>query len=283
MFKSCFVIGHPINHSRSPLIHNHWIAKLGLSGNYQRIDVAPEELAAFVARLRAGELTGGNVTIPHKQAIAPLLDVLTPGAHVTGAVNTLYMEGDLLVGDNTDIIGFLNHLDATVAGWGNRVGKAVVLGAGGAAQAICHGLIMRGVKHLVIVNRDVARAEHLVSRLQGSPAAQPGRTAEAIGWDARNNALADCDLVVNATSLGMKGQGVLDIDLSSMPRHGIAYDIVYVPLETEFLAQARAHGLAVVDGLGMLLHQAAPAFSRWFGIRPEVTPELRAIIEADIR
>jgi shikimate dehydrogenase len=277
----CFVIGHPITHSRSPLIHNHWIGALGLSGAYERVDVAPEALAAFVASVRAGEWTGGNVTIPHKQAIAPLLDALTPSARITGAVNTLYRDGALLVGDNTDVIGFLNHLDACVPDWPARVRHAVILGAGGASQAIAHGLLTRDLASLTIVNRDIARGEALAAALR-SRSATSGSRIEAIGWAGREAALAGCDLLVNATSLGMKGQAALDIDLAAMPARAIVYDIVYVPLETPLLAAARARGLVTVDGLGMLLHQAAPAFARWFGVRPEVTPALRALIEADI-
>jgi shikimate dehydrogenase len=282
MTKSCFVIGHPISHSRSPLIHQHWIAKLGLDGDYQRIDVPPIQLAGFVARLREGELTGGNVTLPHKQVIVPLLDALTPSARAAGAVNTVFNDGGRITGDNTDITGFLNHLDATAPGWTARVGKAVIMGAGGAAQAICHGLMMRGVPNLTIVNRDLSRAQSLAAALKASVLEKAPQAIDALAWEGRNGAMAGCDLVVNATSLGMKGQPKLDIDLSAMPAHGIAYDIVYVPLETELLAQSRARGLVAVDGLGMLLHQAAPAFARWFGILPDVTPDLRAIIEADI-
>jgi shikimate dehydrogenase len=276
--KHCFVIGHPINHSRSPLIHNHWIAQLGLAGDYQRIDVAPGALPGFLERVKSGELTGGNVTIPHKQAILPLLDAVTPAARATGAVNTLFSEDGRIIGDNTDITGFLGHLDAKAPGWPDRVRKAVILGAGGAAQAIGHGLLTRGITHLVIINRDLARAEALAATLGQTS----GGKVEAAGWNGCPEALQGCDLIVNATSLGMKGQPLLDIDLSPMPGHAIVYDIVYVPLETPLLAQARARGLVAVDGLGMLLHQAAPAFARWFGVQPEVTAQLRALIEADI-
>ncbi len=271
---ACFVIGHPIAHSRSPLIHRHWMAEHDLAGSYERIDVAPEALPGFIARVRAGEFAGGNVTLPHKQAVMPLLDALTQAAAATGAVNTVFHQDGRLIGDNTDITGFLAHLDVTAPGWEARVKKAVILGAGGAAQAIGHGLLTRGASRLVIANRDATRAAMLAGVL--------GPQAEPCAWQARDEAAAGADLLVNATSLGMKGQLPLDIDLSGMAAGGIVYDIVYVPLETPLLEAARAKGLVAVDGLGMLLHQAAPGFARWFGVEPKVTPQLRALIEADI-
>ena len=273
-FRSCFIIGHPVAHSRSPMIHNHWIKELGLKGHYERIDVAPEALAAFVARLRAGEYTGGNVTLPHKQAIAPLLDALTPAAEQTGAVNTVFRENGRLIGDNTDVTGFLGHLAASAPRWTGAVRKAVMLGAGGGAKAIAYGLLRESDARLVIVNRDPARAEALVASL--------GDRVSAVAWDRRDAALEGADLLVNATALGMKGQPPLEIDLAGMAPEALVYDIVYVPLETGLLRAARSARLTPIDGLGMLLHQAAPAFARWFGVTPPVTPALRRMVEADI-
>jgi shikimate dehydrogenase len=273
-FRSCFIIGHPVAHSRSPMVHHHWIDQLGLQGHYERIDVPPEALDGFVARLRAGEFTGGNVTLPHKQAIAPLLDALTPAAEQTGAVNTVFRENGRLVGDNTDVTGFLGHLSASAPLWRQNVRKAVMLGAGGGAKAIAYGLLRESGAGLVIVNRDAEKA--------GALAAALGPRVSAHPWEERSRALEGADLLVNATALGMKGQPVLDIDLAGMAQGGIVYDIVYVPLETGLLRAARAADLTAIDGLGMLLHQAAPAFARWFGVTPPVTPELRRMIEADI-
>jgi shikimate dehydrogenase len=273
-FRSCFIIGHPVAHSRSPMVHNHWIGELGLKGHYERVDVAPEALPDFVARLRAGEFAGGNVTLPHKQAVAPLLDLLTPAAAQTGAVNTIFREEGRLVGDNTDVTGFIGHLSASCPGWRADVRKAVLLGAGGGAKAIAHGLLNESEADLVIVNRDVGKAQALAAQLGPRVGIRP--------WSERDVALADADLLVNATALGMKGQPRLEIDLAGMGARALVYDIVYVPLETGLLRAARARGLVAIDGLGMLLHQAAPAFARWFGVMPQVTPGLRAMIAADI-
>jgi shikimate dehydrogenase len=272
--RSCFIIGHPVAHSRSPMVHNHWIGQLGLKGHYERIDVAPDALESFVARLRAGEFTGGNVTLPHKQAIAPLLDALTPAAEQTGAVNTVFRANGRLIGDNTDVTGFLGHLTASAPHWKETVRKVVMLGAGGGAKAIAYGLLRESDAELVIVNRDVAKANSLAASL--------GPRVRACPWGERSAALEGANLLINATALGMKGQPPLDIELAAMVPGGLVYDIVYVPLETGLLRAARASGLTVIDGLGMLLHQAAPAFARWFGVTPQVTAELRRMIEADI-
>jgi shikimate dehydrogenase len=273
-FTSCFIIGHPVAHSRSPMVHNHWIGELGLSGHYERVDVPPDALEAFVARLRAGEFAGGNVTLPHKQAIAPLLDRLTPAAEQTGAVNTVFRENGCLIGDNTDVTGFIGHLTASAPGWKETVRKAVMLGAGGGAKAIAYGLLRESGAELVIVNRDAGKAKALAAAL--------GPRVRAHPWEERAAALDGADLLINATALGMKGQPPLEIDLAGMAPAGLVYDIVYVPLETGLLRAARAAGLTAIDGLGMLLHQAAPAFARWFGVTPPVTPALRAMVEADI-
>jgi shikimate dehydrogenase len=274
MSPRCFVIGHPIAHSRSPLIHGTWLAQHGLAGSYERIDVAPAALPGFIARIRSGELTGGNVTVPLKEAVLPLLDVVTETARTMGAANTLWCEGGRLHGDNTDAAGFLGHLDATVPGWDARVETALLLGAGGAARAIAYGLIKRGVPRIVLANRNLARAQDLAASLGGS--------LEGAAWESRNAHVSAADLIVNTTSLGMKGQPPLDLDLAALRPGTIVDDIVYVPLKTDLLVEAERRGGVIVDGLGMLLHQAVPGFARWFGVTPSVTPALRARLEADI-
>lgn len=274
MTRRCFVIGHPIAHSRSPLIHGSWIAEHGLDGSYERIDVPPAELPGFIARIRAGEFAGGNVTVPHKEAAARLVDEMSEAARAMGAVNTIWSEGGRLHGDNTDAAGFLAHLDASVPDWQGRVGTALILGAGGAARAIGFGLKRRGVARIILVNRSEGRAEDL-ARALGAP-------VEARGWAERHGLVAAADLVVNTTALGMKGQPPLDLDLAALRPGTIVDDIVYVPLQTPLLAQAERRGGVTVDGLGMLLHQAVPGFVRWFGVTPTVTPALRAKLEADI-
>lgn len=270
-----FVIGHPVAHSRSPLIHGHWLRHHGLPGSYERIDVAPENLAAFVGGFAAAGLIGGNVTIPHKESAAGLVDALTPNAARLGAVNTLSLDPDgRVLGENTDGGGFIAGLVQAVGLDAlGRMRTALVLGAGGAARAIAAALLDAGVPRILVANRTAARADRL--RDLGFGSIQP------IAWTAAHDASQEADLVVNTTSLGMAGQPSLDLDLDLLPREAVVADIVYVPLETPLLAAARARGLRVADGLGMLLHQAVPGFERWFGVSPIVTPELRRLIEAD--
>lgn len=274
MTTRCFVIGHPVAHSRSPLIHGGWIAEHGLSGSYERIDVAPADLPAFIDRLRSGEFAGGNVTVPHKETVMPLLDHVGEAAAAIGAVNTLWREDGRLCGDNTDSAGFLSHLDASVAAWDARTGTALIIGAGGAARAVCHGLKARGLARIVVVNRSTARANDLAQAF-----ATP---LEARGWAELPALVGEAGLIVNTTSLGMHGQPPLDLDLSAMRPGTIVDDIVYVPLKTALLDEAQRRGGVPVDGLGMLLHQAVPGFARWFGVTPLVTPALQTRLEADI-
>ncbi|MCJ2019801.1 shikimate dehydrogenase [Methylobacterium sp. E-065] len=272
-----FVVGHPIAHSRSPLIHGHWLAEHGISGSYERLDVAPEAFPEFVRSLLDSGFRGGNVTIPHKEAACALADTLTPRAEKIGAVNTLMVGPDGRIrGDNTDAPGFCAHLDHSLGtDWPARGnGTAVVLGAGGAARAIVVGLAERGMRRILVANRTPARAEAVAALAPG--------IADALAWDDLPAALAETGLLVNTTSLGMKGQPPLAIDLARMPAGAAVADIVYAPLETDLLAAARRRGLAAVDGLGMLLHQAVPGFEAWFGLRPTVTPALRDRIVADL-
>jgi len=270
-----FVVGHPVAHSRSPLIHGHWLATHGLAGSYERQDVRPEDFEAFIRGFRHRGFVGGNVTIPHKEAALRVADEITARGQRVGAVNTLWHEDGRLVGDNTDGFGFLAHLDAVLGGgWSEAARSALVLGAGGAARAIVAGLIDRGVERVLVANRSLERAEHL-------EALAPGRV-RAVPWSALDAHTRDVELLVNTTSLGMAGEPPLELDLSGLPDAAAVADIVYVPLETPLLASARARGLRAVDGLGMLLHQAAPGFARWFGLMPQVTPELRALVVADL-
>jgi shikimate dehydrogenase len=272
-----FVVGHPIAHSRSPMIHGHWLATLGLSGSYERIDVAPAEFGAFLRGLKADGFAGGNVTLPHKEAAFAGAEVLTEAARRIGAVNTLSFDGQgRLVGDNTDAVGFTAHLDETLGpDWlGAETGEVVILGAGGAARAVVAGLLDGPATRIRVANRTRSRAEAIAGL-------DPSRV-EAIAWDGIDEALRRARLLVNTTSLGMTGKAPLDIALDHLPAECAVADIVYSPLETPLLAAAAARGHRVVDGLGMLLHQAVPGFERWFGTRPAVTPELRALIVADL-
>jgi shikimate dehydrogenase len=269
-----FVCGHPIAHSRSPMIHGHWLKSYGIDGSYGAIDVAPADFGAFLAGLAGAGLRGGNITIPHKEAAFAAVQRRDEAAEQIGAVNTVWLEDGILWGGNTDAYGFAANLDHLAPGWAANGDVAVVLGAGGASRAIIHALKQRGFTDIRIVNRTVARAEELAGQFGDGVSAHPrAATAELLG---------DASLLVNTTALGMHGNEGLPADPATLPDHAIVTDIVYVPLETPLLAAARARGLKTVDGLGMLLHQAVPGFERWFGHRPEVTTELRERIVADL-
>ncbi|WP_423065707.1 shikimate dehydrogenase [Devosia sp. CN2-171] len=273
--KKAFVIGHPIRHSRSPLIHGTWLAEHAIAGSYDAIDVAPDDLAGFVGRVRAGEFVGGNVTIPHKEEVFRLCDSIDPLAETIGAVNTLVREeGGRIRGFNTDYMGFLGNLDQNAPGWSVRLGRAIVLGAGGAARAILVALRERGFKEIVLLNRTPEKAEALAREIDGP--FTPGRLSDFAFY------AGGADLLVNTTSIGMHESRFDDLDLGLLPETALVTDIVYVPLMTPLLADARAVGVRTVDGLGMLLHQAVPGFEAWFGVRPEVTAELRQKVEATL-
>lgn len=275
--KRAFVTGHPIGHSRSPLIHAHWLKRYDIDGSYDAIDVAPESFADFIARLKAGTdgFSGGNVTIPHKEAAFRLADRIEESAKRLGAANTLWLEEGQLVAANTDGYGFLANLDRQAPGWADRDGgRAVVFGAGGATRAILAALIDRGFESIILVNRTIERAQQLAQHF--------GRPVEARAMAQCDAALHGADLFVNTSSLGMGGGAVPQLAFSHMAESAIVTDIVYTPLETSFLKAARVQGLKTVDGLGMLLHQAVPGFEKWFGVRPEVTEDLRFEIVADI-
>lgn len=268
-----FLIGHPVAHSRSPMLHGHWLQTLGLPGSYEKIDVAPEKLAEFFSSFDEAGWAGGNVTVPHKVDVIPFLDRITEAAEAMGAVNTIWREGDQLVGSNTDASGFMGNLDDLAPGWEASSKKALIIGAGGAARAAAYGLKERGLS-VDLCNRTAAKAEEL--------AAHFGDTG-GHGLDALPALMREADLLVNTTSLGMSGKPPLKIDLSPLKPGAIVYDVVYVPLETDILKDAAARGHRTVTGLGMLLHQAVEGFGHWFGQTPQVTEELRALLIADIR
>ena len=274
MTTKAFVLGHPIKHSRSPLIHGTWLEHYGIDGNYEAIDVAPEALAGFFDRLRDGEFAGGNVTIPHKEAVFALCDSVDPLARTIGAVNTLVVKEGKVHGQNTDYLGFLGNLDAAAPGWARDVHTAIVLGAGGAARAILVALQSRGIHSIMLLNRTRATAEDMAESL-------PGEIVPA-GLSDFAYLASLADLVVNTSSVGMHGSRFADLDLGKVGKQALVTDIVYTPLNTPLLAEAQARGLRTVDGLGMLLHQAVPGFEAWFGVRPEVTPDLRARVQATL-
>jgi shikimate dehydrogenase len=268
------VVGWPIEHSRSPMIHRYWLKELGLPGSYEKFAVRPGEFRRFVDKIGEDALVGANVTAPHKEAAFNACDARTPVAEALGAVNTLWRQDGRLWGDNTDVAGFVANLDEATPGWGERRKLALVIGAGGAARGIVYALLSRGFDRVVVVNRTPARAEALAAHFGGSTTAVP--------WADLATELPKADLLVNASTLGMIGQPALTIELSALPEHAVVTDAVYVPLRTPLIEAASARGLRVAEGLGMLLHQAAPAFARWFGRRPAVTPELRALVEAEV-
>lgn len=268
-----FVAGHPIAQSRSPMLHTYWLDRYGIVGSYEKVDVAPEMLDSFFSGYRDAGWVGGNVTVPHKVAVMKYLDRIDAGATAIGAVNTIWWEGDALVGGNTDWQGFLGNLDERAPGWDRTGGHAVIIGAGGAARAAAFALKSRGMT-VALCNRTEDKAVEIADALGGM---------SGHGLDALPGLLGEADLLVNTTSLGMAGKPPLDIDLSPLKSGAVVHDIVYVPLETDLLGQAKARGHRTVDGLGMLLHQAVEGFRHWFGRTPEVTAELRERLENDIR
>ncbi len=270
--RAACLIGWPAAHSRSPLIHHYWLRKLGIEGGYNIEAVPPEGFAEFVLRLSAHGFVGANVTIPHKER-ALALSTPDARARAVGAANTLWYDGGELRSTNTDIEGFVSNLDAAAPGW-DAAGEALVLGAGGSSRAVVFGLIERGIKRVHLANRTIDRARALADQF--------GAGVHPVAWDAIADLLPEAGLLVNTTSLGMHGQPPLVIDVSRLPPQAVVTDLVYVPLETALLASAKARGLRTADGLGMLLHQAVRGFELWFGQRPLVTPELRALVEADL-
>jgi shikimate dehydrogenase len=271
--KAACVIGWPIKHSRSPLIHGYWIKQHGLNAEYRREEVPPDQFESFIRNLPTHGYVGANITIPHKEAALAASEP-DDRARAVGAANTLWIDNGRLRSTNTDVEGFIDNLDAMVPNWDRDDGEAVVLGAGGSSRAVIYGLIERGFETIHVVNRTIDRAEALRERF--------GPTVHPANPSALPHLLKRAGFLVNTTSLGMTGQPPLEIDLSEMHGSAVVADLVYAPLETGLLAAARKRGLRTADGLGMLLHQAVRGFALWFGVRPEVTPELRALVEADL-
>jgi shikimate dehydrogenase len=279
------VIGFPIAHSLSPRIHGYWLKEHGLKGSYEAIEVKAEELEAFLKSLAENGYKGINITLPHKETALPLMDAVEPIARAIGAINTVVVRGGKLYASNTDMGGFFENLAEGAPGFEFHKGKAVVLGAGGAAKAIVAALLIYGVPEVVVANRTALKAQHLKDHFrqatgEGDIAARIdweklSKKITVVEWAERSQALKGANMLVNTTVLGMKGQAPLELDLKHLPKTALVNDIVYRPLETRLLKDARKHGNRVVDGLGMLLHQAVPGFEAWFGVRPAVTPALR--------
>jgi len=273
------VMGWPVAHSLSPALHGHWLARYGIAGRYDAIPVRPEDLQAALAGLHEQGFRGVNLTVPHKEAALGFVDAIDDTARRIGAVNTIILGDDgSLSATNTDAYGLIENIRAlAAAALASRFNDrpAVILGAGGAARAAVVGLADAGVADIRIVNRTVARAEALAALADGS-----GASVSAQGWGAAAEVLADAGLLINTSTLGMAGQPPLELDLARLPSDAVVNDIVYAPLETDLLAAARARGNIVVDGLGMLLHQARAGFRAWFGVDPVVDDELRNAVLA---
>ncbi len=265
------VIGHPIAHSKSPTLHGHWLSRYGINGHYIPMNVESSDLAHVLDNLPKMGFRGVNVTIPHKEAVLNIADVVSDRAALIGAANTLTFQTDgKLHADNTDGAGFIANLKQEAPDWTGKDGDALVLGAGGAARAIVAGLIQQGVPHVLIANRTRARADALKAHF--------GAKVTIVDWTQAPNHLSDVATLVNTTSLGMVGKEELKIKLDSLSAKTLVTDIVYTPLQTNLLKDAEQRGCKTVDGLGMLLHQAAPGFERWFGKRPEVDQALRQAV-----
>ncbi|WP_170342615.1 shikimate dehydrogenase [Ruegeria arenilitoris] len=267
------VIGHPIAHSRSPALHGYWLKTYGLPGHYVPMDVAPADLETVLRSLPKAGFVGTNVTVPHKEAALRLADHVSDRASVIGAANTLVFRADGSIhADNTDGYGFMQNLRAGAPDWVPQDGPAVVFGAGGAARAVLQALAEAGVPEILLTNRTRSRADHLKEEF--------GQRISVVDWVQAGNVIENAELVVNTTSLGMQGQPELRVPLDGLQPGTVVTDLVYTPMKTRLLEQAEAAGCTVVDGLGMLLHQAVPGFERWFGLRPEVTEETRAAVLA---
>lgn len=265
------VIGHPIKHSKSPLIHNYWMKEHHLNGSYEALDIPPEELLTQLPILFDQHFyTGFNLTIPHKELVLPLCDEIDETAQKIGAVNTILRRPDgSIFGTNTDAFGFIYNIKQNYPHFDFTKNAAVVLGAGGAAKAIIHGLLEAGAPQIILLNRTREKAD-LLAKTDARIIAQD--------WDQRSACLSGANLLVNTTALGMQGQAALDINLSKLPLDALVSDIVYAPLMTDLLLTAQQRGNPVITGIGMLLHQARPAFKLWYGIMPEVSPALEALV-----
>ena len=265
------VIGHPIAHSKSPNVHGYWLRKYGLKGHYIPMDIAPDKLSDLLPRLADMGFVGANVTIPHKEKVMEIADLITDRATLIGAANTLIFRKDGRIhADNTDGYGFIENIRQTIPDWNPKSGPAVVFGAGGASRAVLASLLDVGVPKIMLTNRTRIRAEKLKEDF--------GNRIQVVEWVQAGNVLEDADLVVNTTSLGMIGKPEMRVPLDGLRPGAIVNDLVYSPLRTRLLAAAEEQGCRVVDGLGMLLHQAVPGFQRWFGKRPVVDENVRAAV-----
>jgi shikimate dehydrogenase len=266
------VMGWPVMHSRSPMLHNYWFEQHGLAGTYVPLAIRPEGLAAALRALHPLGFAGCNLTIPHKQQAMTIVDDVDTLARSIGAISCVVVRPDgSLAGTNNDCYGFIHNIRQEQPGWRADSGPIVVIGAGGGSRAVCYGLAQEGAKKIRLINRTLARAQDIADAFGGP--------IKALPWEQRHDALEDAAMIVNTTSCGMVGQSVLDIRLDKLPKSALAADIIYIPLETPFLAAARKRGNRTVNGLGMLLNQGRPAWKAWFGIEPEVTAELRAMVE----
>jgi shikimate dehydrogenase len=269
------VMGWPVMHSRSPMLHNYWFRQHGLAGAYVPLAIQPDGIGPALLALRPLGFAGCNLTIPHKETALAFVDEVTSAARRIGAISCVTVRPDgSLIGTNNDGYGYIESILAEVPGWKADAGPIVVMGAGGGARAVALGLADRGAREIRLINRSPGRARGLAEEF--------GAPLRAVAWEDRHMALEDAAMLVNTTSQGMVGQTPLDISLDRLPRHALVSDIVYIPRETPLLAAARERGNRTINGLGMLLHQGRPAFRDWFGVTPDVTPELRAMIEATI-
>jgi shikimate dehydrogenase len=287
------VIGYPIKQTKSPIIHHHWMDAYGIDGNYNAIEIAPEDLSDGIKRLINEGYAGVNATIPHKQAVMNLCDEVDKTARAIGAVNTLQFKDDKVVGTNTDAFGFMENLYQSCPDFDVSGKTALVLGAGGAAQAVVYGLMDAGIGQIFISNRTEEKANLLLNSFAPPPASVSSATTprqgeerferqresgggviKVVSWHNKNDVITDSDIIINTTSLGMIGYPSLDIDLSTTKPGAVAYDIVYNPLMTDFLKRAEMHGCEIVTGIGMLVHQARPGFKLWHGIMPDVDEAL---------
>lgn len=269
--KKLGVIGFPITHSKSPIIHHYWIKKYNLNGSYEALEIPPDDFTVRIHVLIEGGYTGFNVTIPHKESVMDLCDEIDDAATQIGAVNTLVIEDQKLIGKNTDAFGFIQNIKTTQMDFDFTQGAACVLGAGGAARAIIYALAQEKIPQIFLANRTADRAQALRQDFPNIP-------IEIIDWDKKESILPNANLLVNTTSLGMDGLTPLRIDIQGLPRTALVNDIVYTPLMTELLKNAQAQGHPFVTGIGMLLHQARPAFESWFGIMPEIDDALIKLV-----
>ena len=265
------VIGSPIAHSKSPALHTHWLKTLGIAGHYIPIDVAQEDLEHIVKTLPKMGFVGVNVTVPYKEKVMDFADLVTDRAALIGSANTLIFRKDGKIhADNTDSYGFIQNLRQKAPDWDTKAGPAAILGAGGAARAVIAALVEVGVPEILISNSTKARAEKLKTDF--------GKRLRVVDWVQAGNMLEEAATVINTTSLGMVGKPPLRVPLDGLQKGTLVTDLVYAPLMTHLLNEANEAGCVTVDGLGMLLHQAVPAFERWFGVRPQVTDETRAAV-----